>query len=530
MPTSLGRPTLYAFLYRSPIMRISDAGVRVPVGLDDRLGLEIQGRRVWAFVPSRDGRRDGDDHRLVPWPEVLRPYLDGSADLVLRSLETQEVLYSDTVSFGDGAGSVELVDGDGRPLSLDKDNHLSPMFSEASDEDRRRLVDTIAEVLESMRSRGHDAFLVYGNLLGAVRDGRLIGHDNDADVAYLARGAHPVDIILESMRIEREFLAEGWRTSRMSGGTFKLWNTSPTGLVIGIDVFVAFYLEGLLHIMGSFAADVPREAVLPTSTVTLEGRELPAPAEPEVVLEAMYGAGWRVPDPTYRAVVPRDTRRRLGGLFRGERKHFRYWETFYRTRADEVPTGPSSFARWVAAQDPRPSSLVDVGSGTGRDAVWLAEQGIRVLGCDYAKSAVGYATERARARGSPATFRRLNLYDVRQMLTAGALLARDVDSDAVYARFLVHALEDVGRENLWRLSRSVLLHRHGRLYLEFRTEPTRHEFGEHFRRFVAPATVCAELASYGFEIEHCEERHGLAVHKSEDPLVCRIIAKVKGEA
>ena len=84
---------------------------------------------------------------------------------------------------------------------------------------------------------------------------------------------------------------------------------------------------------------------------------------------------------------------------RGERRHIRYWADFYATKAARVPTEPSSFARWVAEQEPRPASLVDVGSGTGRDSLWLADQGIDVLGCDYASS--GWPSRRA-GPGRPA--------------------------------------------------------------------------------------------------------------------------------
>jgi hypothetical protein len=510
-------------------MRINDEGLLVSRGLEDRLSMEIGGRRMWVFVPVRDGRRTGDRQRLVRWPDLLLPYLNGQADVLIRSLDTSEVLLEESVTFGDGEGVVELVDKQGRPLSLDKWNHLTTaMFADASKEDRRLLVEAVAESLDFMRARGHDAFLAYGNLLGAVRDGELISHDDDADIAYLASAGHPVDIILESFAIEREFLEAGWKTLRMSGGTFKLRMAFPGGLRVGIDVFTAFYYEGLLHMMPYFCASMPREMLLPTSTILLEGREVAAPAQPEPVLLATYGSGWRDPDPSFKYKTPRWLRRRLSGLLRGERRHINYWEVFYATKASKVPIEPSSFARWVAASEPRPASLVEIGSGTGRDALWLAEQGIKVLGCDYSQAGVEYATERSEERDCSATFRRLNLYDLRQMLTAGALLAREADADAVYARFLVHSLEHDGRQNLWRFSRSVLSRAQGRIYLEFRTEATDHVFGEHYRQFVEPGVVCAELESYGFCIEHCEDRHGLAVHRNEDPRVCRIIARLKG--
>jgi SAM-dependent methyltransferase len=510
-------------------MQIDDQGIRLAEDLQDRLELEIGGRRIWAFVPSRDGRRDGDGHRLVPWPERLRPYLNGRADVLVRSLETRQALFQDALTLGDGQGVVEVVDDDGRPLVVAKNNRMTrAMFDHATDDERRHVVDTIVAALEFLDERGHGAFLAFGNLLGAVRDGRLIGHDNDADIAYLASGSHPVDVMLESMRIEREFVESGWETFRGTGGAFKVYSDLPDGRRIGIDVFSAFYLDDLLHITGFVAAPLPREALLPTSTVTLEGREVPAPAKPEAVLEATYGTGWRVPDPSFKYEKPRWLKRRFRGLFGGERLHGAYWEDFYATKAAKVPQEPSSFAQWVVDREPRPTSLLDIGSGTGRDSVWLASQGIDVLGCDYSHIAVGYATRRAREKSSPAAFRVLDLYDLRQMLSAGALLARDRDVDAVYARFLVHALEDVGRQNLWRFSRSVLSRSKGRVYLEFRTEPTEHEFGEHYRHFVQPDLVCSELESYGFGIEHCENRYGLAVFGHEDPRVCRIVARLEG--
>jgi SAM-dependent methyltransferase len=335
-------------------------------------------------------------------------------------------------------------------------------------------------------------------------------------------------MMLEGFEIERQFIEAGWQTIRYSGGTFKLLVTFPGGLEVSIDVFTAFYLDGMLHMMPFVAANLPRDALVPTSTVMLEGREVAAPAKPEALLEATFGSGWRVPDPTFRHKEPRWLKRRLSGLLRGDRRHQAYWDTFYKTKAGKVPTEPSSFAQWVAEPQRRPTSLIDVGSGTGRDSLWLAAQGISVLGCDYSSAGVEYARTRASEQGVSATFRRLNLYDLRQMLAAGALLDREQRADAVYARFLVHALEDEGRQNLWRFSRSVLAGTRGRLFLEFRTEPTDHAFGEHYRQFVSPQTVSAELEAYGFDIEHCEVGHGLAVHGAEDPQVCRLIATLKG--
>ena len=208
--------------------------------------------------------------------------------------------------------------------------------------------------------------------------------------------------------------------------------------------------------------------------------------------------------------------------------HRAYWEEFYAQKAAAVPAEPSAFARWVLAHQPG-TALLDIGSGTGRDSLFFASEGFTVLGCDYAVPGLRYAEDQARRRGlTDVTFQKLDLYDDEHVLERADAIAGSTALDAVYARFMVHAVSDQGRHNLFRLAGHVLEARGGRLFLEFRTARAEHEFGEHFRQFVQPAQVEEELRSYGFVVEHCEEGFGLAVHKSEDPKVCRIIARAGG--
>ena len=76
----------------------------------------------------------------------------------------------------------------------------------------------------------------------------------------------------------------------------------------------------------------------------------------------------------------------------------------------------------------------------------------------------------------------------------------------------------------------MCLRRGGKFYLEFRTgldADAEHEFGEHFRKYLEPDVVVAEIEARGGQIEHREAGHGLAVYKNEDPHVCRLVATWK---
>ncbi len=511
-----------------PGLRIDDSGIHAG-GRSGPFSVFFWGARVWSCLPARDASTADDGTWTVAWPLLLKPFLEGTAEVEVRDLDTGATVFAEEVRFGSGTGRVSVTSAHGVPLAIDKGGFLTPMFGDREEEQIRSLLDGCQTALAQFADMKVSAFLAFGCLLGAVREGRLIGHDNDADLIYLAAATHPVDVIIESLRLERAFQARGWRTRRMSGGDFKLLAVSPHPKTWEIDVFAGFYRGKTLYSIPSLGAKLGRDDLVPLSSVTLEGRALTAPAHPEALLAASYGPGWRVPDPTFRFDPPQRTKRLIAGFLRGERKHQRYWDDFYQVRADAVPRGPSAFAAHVTAQADGPVSIIDVGTGTGRDALHFARAGWRVLGCDYSRAGVEYARAWAASEGLGAEFRALNLYDMRDVLVSGASLARQ-RFDAVYARFLVHALEAEGRQNLWLVARSALRPARGRLYLEFRTEATRHEYGEHFRQFVQPATVVAELEHHGFEIEHCENGHGLAVHKDEDPRVCRIVANVRETA
>ena len=62
---------------------------------------------------------------------------------------------------------------------------------------------------------------------------------------------------------------------------------------------------------------------------------------------------------------------------------------------DEVPTR----VKEVAAEFPRPGRAFDLGCGTGRDAVYLAQQGWTVTGVDAVPQALDAARKRAAAAG-----------------------------------------------------------------------------------------------------------------------------------
>lgn len=209
-------------------------------------------------------------------------------------------------------------------------------------------------------------------------------------------------------------------------------------------------------------------------------------------------------------------------------RHQQYWDTFYAGHdSDGVPRAPSPFAEWVADRVGPGTPVVELGFGTARDSLWFARRGHPVRAYDFAPSAVEAARRTAERSDLDARFETLDLYDPHACDEVARAVAGLSDPPLVYARFLVHALEEDGRENLFRLAADGLAEG-GFLALEYRTDADRgqrHLFGDdHFREFLSPSLVLDQLHGRGATVIEAVEGHGLAVYKDEDPHIARVLA------
>lgn len=440
---------------------------------DDRpLDVCFDGRRVWTFWSRRDtepvGVR-GNPLRRVAWPRPLVRHLDGVTRLQVRDSSGGPDLLDRELRFGDGTHRVEVRNEAGVELGFDKSGKLVPTFAGRSAEDLDALLDATEAVIASLRRAGVEPFLAYGTLLGAVREGAVLGHDSDADLGYVSGRTDPVDVARESFRVQRSLAAEGWETYRYSGAAFRVTVRQGEARV-GLDVFGGFLDHGRLYLMGEVGTDFRAEWLWPLGECALEGRPMPVPAHPDKLLAAMYGEGWRVPDPAFRFTTPDRTVRALDGWFRGTQPGIRYWERRVNRRVTGEQAKPSLLARRaVKAARARGAEVLDVGAGRGTDSLWIARQGVPVTAYDYVPAALERAARTAQRQHLDLQVRRLNLTETRAVLAEGARLAHDPRPRVVVARHVLDATSAVGRESLARLC-SMAMRRGGLLLAELHVD------------------------------------------------------------
>jgi SAM-dependent methyltransferase len=456
------------------VRRVDDAGLSVVALVDRPVDVCIDGRRVWTFWTRRDTTAVGFPTsrsvwpvRHADWPGPLRRHLDGRGRITVRDSAGGSVLYDDVLALGAGDGPIRVQNDAGVELGIDKSGRLVPTFAGRSSEDIAALLDAVEAVLGALRHAGLEPFLAYGTLLGAVREGAVLGHDSDADLGYVSRFTDPVDVARESFRVQRLLAAEGWRITRYSGAAFKI-DVTEADVTRGLDVFGGFLDAGRLYLMGEIGAPFERQWIFPLGTADLEGRPMPVPARPERLLEATYGPAWRVPDPAFRFETPDRTVRALNDWFRGTQPGIRHWERRASVMSDKpVRNRPTPLAQLVHDSAVElDAEVLDVGAGRGADALWLARQGLAVTAYDYVVRGLQPAVDRARAEGVDLTARHLNLTEWRSVLAEGARLAHAPRPRVVMAQHVVDATSGVGRQALARLC-SMALRTGGRLHAEF---------------------------------------------------------------
>ncbi len=170
----------------------------------------------------------------------------------------------------------------------------------------------VAAIIEAIAGLGYRCFVNSGTLLGLVRDGGLIAHDDDVDLAVILSAGDQVDAAAEwtalrarlaeagLLDLEFEKLRRRHSKVRVHGG-------------VRVDLFPAWMAPDGVYVWPHTHGEVTPEDLLPLVPRQVSGVQVMLPRRPEPLLESNYGPDWRIPDPTFRFDWA-DARRHFAGF------------------------------------------------------------------------------------------------------------------------------------------------------------------------------------------------------------------------
>lgn len=132
--------------------------------------------------------------------------------------------------------------------------------------------------------------LIYGSLLGAVREKGLIKGDQDMDICICDEEQLRSNLI--------SFQDSGLKLCRVSPGKSYTFQINPRGY---IDVYIMRDLQGLRKLLwgknclSMCGCVTPRKFFQGWDKIEFLGKECLCPANPEKFLEWCYGSDWKIP-------------------------------------------------------------------------------------------------------------------------------------------------------------------------------------------------------------------------------------------
>lgn len=179
-----------------------------------------------------------------------------------------------------------------------------PLSRQLTLDEQSRVLAEISHVMDAAcRATGLlDWWITYGTLLGIVRDESLLPSDDDFDVAYMSQAYVPAAIVCERREILEALRAlPGVDALDVSGGMFSVSVDREGVPALEFDLFTAYRTERGIEMFMAPPGVAQTDFILPTLQRGFLDTIVTVPSNPEAVLAWLYGEGWSIPDPSYRA-------------------------------------------------------------------------------------------------------------------------------------------------------------------------------------------------------------------------------------
>jgi tellurite methyltransferase len=199
-----------------------------------------------------------------------------------------------------------------------------------------------------------------------------------------------------------------------------------------------------------------------------------------------------------------------------------YWQWYY--AKNKEPSGPSLFAKYIVENHAKSgNTLIELGCGNGRDALFFIKKGLKVTALDSCKTEINYLKKRVME----------NVF----ICTDFTMLDVNNKYDIIYSRFTLHSITESEENRVLDWCEKSIMNG-GYFCIEARGLknelygkgiPVEQDinafiFDDHYRRFIDINILCAKLERRNFEIVLSSEEKGYAPQGENNDIFFRVIA------
>lgn len=256
--------------------------------------LDLSFEDMFALLPMFEGVQDPDDYQEAICAALIGALLNGRTYAGTRDLRfAAQLMHSGRIIDrvrARACATASHVSGSPREITLSKHHiHYARLIERR--EEHLNALDKIFAVFENL---GIPLVLSYGTLLGAVREGSFLAHDDDVDLLYFDGSTSHEEVIANQAILIEKLNAAGVKCGGEPLG--KNFHVFLDG--VSLDLFPSWKVGDRLHLLMEQMRyrDIAAGLVLPPSSAQIHGRSYSAPNDAAGFLTERYTSSWPTPD------------------------------------------------------------------------------------------------------------------------------------------------------------------------------------------------------------------------------------------